>query len=154
MIAAPVQPEKRRGMHWLFYAGLLFIVILAGWMALNALSSWWQAKQDDWAFGMPRTYQTDAVIGHRDSASSPSHFIAQNLNGEVVVIEYPAGDVSKAKSYVITTLPDNDGYAPVTLKFKALTGDERLDMLVEIGDPGSQVQVILYNTGSQFAAKP
>jgi hypothetical protein len=27
-------------------------------------------------------------------------------------------------------------------------------MLVLIGDPGSQLQVILYNTGSQFAAKP
>ena len=102
---------------------------------------------------MPRKYQTDVVVGHGDSASHPSHFIAQNLNGEIVVIEYPAGDVTKARSYVITTLPGEDGYSPVRVAFKALTGDGRLDMLVLIGGPGSQLTVILYNNGSQFAAK-
>ena len=135
------------------YVGVLFLVGITGWLAISVLGAWWQAKQDDWTYGNPRTYQTDAVVGHGDSANNPSHFIAQNLKGEIVVIEYPGGDVSKARSYVITTLPGDDGYSPVRLVFRDLTGNGRLDMLVQIGDPGSQVQVILYNNGQQFAAK-
>ena len=148
---APVQAARRY--HWLVYIGVLFLVGITGWLAITVLGAWWQAKQDDWTYGNPRTYQTDAVVGHGDSANTPSHFIAQNLKGEIVVLEYPGGDVSKARSYVITTLPGDDGYAPVRLVFRDLTGNGRLDMLVQIGDPGSQVQVILYNNGQQFAAK-
>jgi hypothetical protein len=150
---APAQVTRRR-VHWLVYVGLLFMVGIIGWLAITILGAWWQAKQDDWTYGMPRTYQTDVVVGHDDSASHPSHFIAQNLNGEIVVIEYPGGDVSKARSYVITTLPGDDGYSPVRLSFRDVNGDRKLDMLVQIGDPGSQVQVILYNNGQQFTAKP
>lgn len=150
---APAQATRRR-VHWLVYVGLLFMVGIIGWLTITILGAWWQAKQDDWTYGMPRTYQTDVVVGHGDSASHPSHFIAQNLNGEIVVIEYPGGDVSKARSYVITTLPGDDGYSPVRLAFRDVNGDGKLDMLVQIGDPGSQVQVILYNNGQQFTAKP
>ena len=149
---APVQAKRR--VHWLVYVGLLFMVGIIGWLAITILGAWWQAKQDDWTYGMPRTYQTDAVVGHNDSASNPSHFIAENLRGQIIVTEYPGGNVSKARAYTITTLPGDDGYSPVRLAFKDLTGNGRLDMLVQIGDPGSQVQVILYNIGSQFAAKP
>ncbi len=31
----------------------------------------------------PRTFQVDAVVGHNDSATNPSHFIAMNLNGRI-----------------------------------------------------------------------
>ena len=127
---------------------------IIGWLAITILGSLWQSKLDDWTYGMPRTYQTDAVVGHSDSASNSSHFIAENLRGQIIVTEYPGGNVSKARAYTITTLPDNDGYAPVTLRFKDLTGNGRLDLLVLIGEPGSQITVVLYNNGSQFAAKP
>ena len=150
---APAQVTRRR-VHWLVYVGLLFMVGIIGWLAITILGAWWQAKQDDWQYGMPRTYQTDAVVGHNDSASNPSHFIAENLRGQIIVIEYPGGNVSKAHAYIITTLPGDDGYSPVRLVFKDLTGNGRLDMLVQIGDSGSQLQVILYNNGQQFAAKP
>lgn len=150
--AAPTQ--ARRQVHWLVYVGLLFMVGIIGWLAFTILGDWWQTKQDDWQYGNPHTYQTDVVVGHSDSASNPSHFIAENLRGQIIVVEYPGGDVSKARSYSITTLPGNDSYPPVRLAFKDVNGDGKLDMLVQIGDPGSQVQVILYNNGQQFAAKP
>ena len=148
---APAQAGLRG--RWLVYAGVGLMICIIGWLAITIIGAFWQSKVDDWTYGMPRTYQTDAVVGHSDSASNPSHFIAQNLKGEIVVIEYPGGNVSKARSYVITSLPGDDGYSPVRLAFKDLTGNGRLDMLVQIGDPGSQVQVILYNNGQQFAAK-
>jgi len=150
---APTQAARPR-VHWLVYVGVLLMIGMIGWLVFTIVGDWWQAKQDDWTYGMPRTYQTDAVVGHSDSASNPSHFIAENLRGQIIVVEYPGGDVSKARSYSITTLPGNDSYPPVRLAFKDLTGDGKLDMLVQIGDPGNQIQVILYNNGQQFAAKP
>lgn len=149
---APVQARRR--VHWLVYVGLLFMIGIIGWLAFTIIGDWWQIKQDDWAYGMPRTYQTDAVVGHNDSTSNPSHFIAENLRGQIIVTEYPGGDVSKARAYTITTLPGDDSYPPVRVAFKDMNNDGKLDLLVQIGDPGSQIQVILYNNGSQFAAKP
>ena len=150
---APAQARQHVHPHWLVYVGGLFMIGIIGWLAITILGSLWQSKLDDWTYGMPRTYQVDAVVGHNDSASNPSHFIAQNLRGQVIVVEYPGGDVSKARSYSITTLPGNDTYPPVRLAFQSVNHDGKLDLLVLIGDPGSQVTVILYNTGSQFAAK-
>src|SRR6266487_4661311 len=47
---------------------------------------------DIWHYGYPRTYQTDAVVGHGDSLAHPSHFIAINLDGHLEVIELSGGD--------------------------------------------------------------
>ncbi len=145
--------QARRRYHWLTYVGVLMIVALVGWLVLTMLGAWWQSKQDDWTYGNPRTYQTDAVVGHGDSTSNPSHFIAENLRGQIVVVEYPGGDVSKARSYSITTLPGNDSYPPVTVKFQNVNQDSKPDMVINIGDPGTVLQIVLFNNGSQFVAK-
>jgi hypothetical protein len=148
------QPIKRdRRVHWLVYVGIALFIGIVGWLGFTALGQWWQQQQDNWHFGNPRTYQTDAVVGHNDSNSTPSHFIAENLKGKIIVVGYPGGDPSKGRSYVITTIPDNQGNPPVKVKFQDLTGDGRLDMIVEIGDPGSTVSIFLFNNGQQFASK-
>jgi hypothetical protein len=148
------QPIKRgRRVHWLVYVGIVLFIGIVGWLGFTSLGQWWQGKQDDWTYGNPRTFQTDAVVGHNDSNSNPSHFIAENLKGKIIVVEYPGGDPSKGRSYVITTIPDNQGNPPVKVKFQGLTGDGRLDMIVEIGDPGSTVSIFLFNNGQQFVSK-
>jgi hypothetical protein len=149
------QHEKpRSGFHWLFIVGLVLLIGIAGFAILNTLSSLWQQKQDDWTYGFsPRTYQTDAVVGHSDSSTNPSHFFAFNLKGQITVIELPGGDASKARSYQITVIPDNQGNPPVKVVFQDLNHDGKLDMLVEIGDPGSFVTVMLFNNGTQFVSK-
>src|SRR5260370_2413544 len=70
-------------------------------IGLYSLGSWWQHVQDDWTYGMPRTYQTDAVVGHNhDSSGHPSHFIAINLHGQVEGFELPAGDPAKVRVFL------------------------------------------------------
>src|SRR5437588_1038215 len=78
----PAQTKKRSRIrfHPLVFVGIGLFVMIIGWFTFNALSSWWQTTQDDWHYGKPRTYQTDMVVGHADSSSNPSHFIAFNLN--------------------------------------------------------------------------
>ena len=149
------EPRYRRRVHvhWLVFAGVGLLLMIAGWMAFSSLGSWWQTHQDDVAFGNPRTFQIDAVVGHNDSSTSPSHFIAENLKGQIIVVEFPGGDVSKARSYNITTIPGNDANPPVRLAFQDINRDGKLDMVILIGDPGATVTIFSFNNGSQFVSK-
>jgi hypothetical protein len=133
-LAFSLQPGGRRP-HWLLLAGLLMLVMLVGWVLLSALAGWWQVTLDDWQYGRPRTFQIDAVVGHNDSSTNKSHFIALNLNRHVEIIEFPGGDPSKARIYVGPVLvgPGQD-LAPVTLDFRDVNGDGKPDMIGTVED--------------------
>jgi hypothetical protein len=92
------------------------------------------------------------VVGHGDSQTSPSHFTAENTNGQIIVIELPGGNVSKAKIYQIETVPGNAGNPPVKLTFQDMNADGKPDMLVAIGDGNAMIYVTLFNNGSQFVS--
>ncbi len=144
----PVRPRA----HLMMFIGLAMFSMLIGWVLLTSLSSWWQTTLDDWHYGRPRTYQTDQVVGHNDSPTNPSHFIALNLNSHIEVIEFPGGDPSKARVYIGPTLfgPGQD-LAAVTLTFKDVNGDGHPDMIINVQDS----HFVFINANSQFRpAKP
>jgi len=149
------QPVKtRRKLHWIFFVGLAILIMIVGWYGLSVLSTWWQTHQDDVAYGNPRTYQLDAVVGHNnDSQTSPTHFIAENLHDKIIVVEIPAGDVSKSRSYAITALTTGSESTPVTIELRDVNADGKPDLLVHIGDSGNVFTVILFNNGAQFVSK-
>lgn len=121
--------------HWLVFVGIAMIVMLAGWMLLSMVMSWWQVTQDDIHYGRPRTYQTDQAVGHNDSSSNPSHFIALNLNRHIEIIEFPGGDATKARIYIGPVLiGQGQDLSVVTLTFKDVNGDGKPDMIVNVQD--------------------
>jgi hypothetical protein len=132
-------------------AGLSMMAMILCLLVLSALGSWWQATQNDLRYGRPRTFQTDAVVGHHDSALHPSHFIAMNLNGHIIIIEFPGGDVSKSVVFSGPTLlgPGQD-LTPVTLTFRDVNHDGRLDMIVNVQDS----QLIYLNEHGTFVSDP
>jgi hypothetical protein len=133
--------------HWLVLVGASMLVMLVAWIAFSSLMTWWQGVQEDWQYGRPRTYQTDAVVGHNDSASNPSHFIALNLHRHIEIIEFPGGDATKAKVYIGPVLMGaGQDLAPVTLTFKDVNGDNKPDMIVTV--EGSRF--VFINDGGQF----
>ncbi len=143
-----------RKYHPLVYVGVVLFILVMGWFLFSMLGTWWQGQQDTWAYGNPRTYQTDANVGHGTGQQPMSHFIAVNLQGTIQVIEIPGNDASKSHMYTITTLPAGSGDVPVTLKFQDMNADGKLDMLVVIGDSGGQqFTIFLLNNGSQFVSK-
>lgn len=143
--------QARRRLHPLFFVGLALLIMFLGYVGLNAFTAWWQVHSDDGTYGRPRTFQTNAVVGHHDSPDRPSHFIAVNLNRHVVIIEIPGGDISKTIIYSAGTLMgDGQDLTPITLTFSDVNHDGRPNMLVHILD-----QIITFtNNGTKFVPPP
>lgn len=142
------KPPKRR--HWVVPVGLTIMVMLFLWM----LGSWavtsWQAHQLDATYGNPRTWQVDAVVGHRDSSMHPSHFIFLNLNAHVVIIEIPGGDGAHTIVYTGAEIfGDNAASVPVTGEFRDVTGNGRVDMIVHVGNQS----FVYLNDGTKFKSQ-
>jgi len=130
-----IAQESGQRVHWLVFVGLAMIVMMVGWMLLTTFMSWWQVAQDDLHYGRPRTSQYDQVVGHNDSVTNRSHFIALNLNRHVEIIECPAGDCAKARVLMGPVLiGQGQDLAPVTLSFKDVNGDDKLDIVVNVQD--------------------
>jgi hypothetical protein len=133
--------------HPLLLLGLGMIVMLVLWTLLTIVVSWWNTTWDDLHYGRPRTFQTDVVVGHTDSSSNPSHFIAFNLNGRIEVIEFPGGDASKARIYIGPQLYESgDNLIPVTLSFVDVYGNRRPDMILHFQNS----QIVFVNDRGGF----
>ncbi len=149
---APAYPDKQahegRSMHWMLYVGVGMIAALALWVLGSSLLAWGTAKYNDITYGNPRTFQTDAVVGHGgDSLAQPSHFVAMNLHGQVIIIELMAGNPAKSINYTGPDLFESGGdLIPVTLEFRDVTGDGKPDMLVHIQDK----VFVFVNDGTKF----
>jgi len=128
----PLTAAAPRSRLWrLLFPGLGILSILGLWTLLTVGMGWWHGTMDTLHYGYPRTFQIDAVVGHNDSRSKPSHFIALNLHGRIEIIEFPAGDGVHARIYLGPRLSGSDAdKALVTLKFADVNGDKQIDMLV------------------------
>ncbi len=144
----PPQPKRRQQPRrsWLLYAGIVLCLFLVGFIVVSFVSSCWQGWQDDIHYGRPRIYQVDAVVGHNDSAEHPSHFIALNFHGRTQVLEMPGGDTSKMKVYTGPVLSISHELDPVTVSFRVLKADGKLDMILAVND----FRVVFVNDNGAF----
>jgi hypothetical protein len=141
------EPLPTRKLHWSFILGLGMILALLLWMGASEALAWWSNHQIDSQYGMPRTYQTDQVVGHADSTEHPTHFIAINLNAHITIIEIPGSNNAHARIYSGPTLySDNGDQTPVTLEFYDVNGDGKVDMIVHVGDQ----KIVYLNDGTEF----
>lgn len=144
--------RQKEGMHWMVFMGVGMLVMLVLWILGIAALNWVNSERDTMTYGYPRMFQTDYVVGHNDSSSNPSHFIALNLNRHVEVIELLGGDGSHARIYMVVTLVgDGQELTPVTLSFKDVNNDGKPDMLIHIGD---QTLVYINDNGQFRPVKP
>lgn len=144
---APPAKRARRNVHWLLYVGLGMMAALALWALGMAAIGWSTNEYNNFVYGYPRTYQTDQVVGHNDGRQNPSHFIAINLHGQIIIYELPGGDPSKSIDYIGPDLiaPGED-QLPVTLTFSDVNHDGKIDMIVNVA--GSHF--VFYNNGTKF----
>lgn len=138
----------KRHKHFPLFAILLGMVAMALLtFGLSGLGKWWQMHQDDATYGRPRTSQLDAVVGHGDSASNPTHFIFLNLNRHVEIIELPGGDATHAHAYLGPVLfGDGQDLTPVTGEVRDVNSDGLPDLILRIEDQ----RIVFINTGTGF----
>lgn len=151
-LAETSQRHKHRRMyaHPLVYIGLGMVAMLTLWVGLSLALGWSQTLLDDLRYGRPRTYQTDAWVGHNEQNGSPSHFIALNLNRHIQVIEIQGNDPAHTRIYSGPQLYGaGDDLAPVTLRFLDVNGDHRSDMIVTF--QGSRIVYINESGGFRLA---
>ncbi|HXZ03937.1 MAG TPA: hypothetical protein VEH81_03840 [Ktedonobacteraceae bacterium] len=146
----PGRNVEQKRIHWLLYVGVGMIAALALWVTASTLLAWGTEKYNDIIYGNPRIYQTDHVVGHNhDSLMHPSHFIALNLHGQVIIVELPAGDPTKSIDYIGPALiAVGDDKIPITLSFSDVNNDHKVDMIVHIQDK----EVRFCNNGTRFTA--
>ncbi|HEV2582806.1 MAG TPA: hypothetical protein VGT44_18250 [Ktedonobacteraceae bacterium] len=143
----PVYRRSWQSLHWMFYVGVGMIAALALWFSFSTILAWGTAKYNDLVYGYPRFYQTDAVVGHGDSAAHPSHFVAMNLHGQVIVIELPASNPSKSYEYIGPDLiASGDDLIPITLSFSDVNHNGKPEMIIHIENR----EVIFCNDGAKF----
>jgi hypothetical protein len=149
---ATMRPPSRFYLHPVFWTALVLLIMIMGYLGINWITAKADAVHDQLAYGYPRTYQCDAVVGHHDSTEHPSHFIALNLQGSIAVIEIQGGDFNKTFIYNtnLQFMNKDTDLAPVTLVFKDVNGDGKPDMIVET--PYSQT-VFLNDQGHFKLAK-
>ncbi|GCE18837.1 hypothetical protein KDK_26370 [Dictyobacter kobayashii] len=149
----PIKEKSPRRVHWLLPAGVGMVAMLVLWVLGSTALSWGIERYNDFKYGYPRTFQTDAVVGHNDSPTHKSHFIAINYNHQAIITEWMGGDTgsNKAVIYVVNLMnSDNDDLAPVTLDFKDLNGDNKPDMIVHVHLSNQDQVSVFINDGKKF----
>jgi len=118
------------------------VAVLLGQLLLT----WFTATWDDLHYGYPRTYQTDAFVGH-EAGRTPSHFIVLNLHGRVEILELQGSDPTKTKIYIgpHITGPGAESVL-VTLQFVDPYHTHHPDMVIQF----QGTQVVFRNVHGTF----
>ncbi|GCE22455.1 hypothetical protein [Dictyobacter kobayashii] len=125
---------------------LMFVLILLG----QATVGWIGVTLDDIHYGRPRTFQTDAYVGH-EQTGQPSHFVAFNNKGRIEIIELPGNDPTRSRIFLGPQLTGaNANLVPVTLSFSDPQHTRYPDMLVQL----PQTTLRFHNTHTTFQLQP
>jgi len=153
-LAHPRLTLRQRVGNWirrnLKHMGIGMLTTLTLWvLATTYVVPLWVSVSLHWIYGadVPIT-QYDANVGHHGT----SHFLAEYWRGEVVVIEFPGGDATKARTYAFPLNTTHDTtHRVITLHVQTINLHGQLgkpDVVLEV--QGYIVSPILYNTGDTF----
>src|SRR5260221_2824295 len=98
----PREHRRISGVAALLLSALILVML---YLVIGWLYSLGVAGYNRWIYGPTPTYHLDAVVGDDDSPAYPTHIVAMNVHGTVVVEVAPAGDFSKVATYVMPQLP-------------------------------------------------
>ncbi len=133
--------------HTLAYLVTGLLALLAIYAIMGNVVSWGTDRLNDLRYGPTRTFHLDAVVGHEDGAGTPTHFVAMNLNRQVVVIEIPGGDPSKVRTLVGPYLfGAGEDKTPVLLRLDDLNRDGARDLIVSVKNE----EIVYLNKDGQF----
>jgi hypothetical protein len=142
----------RQGKHPLFYIGICLMIVVVFLTAYTLIPPTLQKWSDDRTYGYPRTFQTDANVGH----GGMEHFIALNNRGTVEVVEIPTNPspTNQPRLYIVTHFADQGAdLIPATVSFSDVNQDGKLDMVVTVYNGTNPSEYFLFNNGATFVPK-
>jgi len=142
----------RQGKHPLFYIGICLVIMVVFLTAYTLIPPAFQKWSDDRVYGYPRTFQTDANVGH----GGVEHFLSLNNHGTIEVLEIPTNPspLSQPRLYIIVRLSSQGAdLVPATVSFPDINGDGTPDMQVTVLDGSNPSVWILFNNGTTFVPK-
>jgi hypothetical protein len=127
-----VLPES--GGRQLIYLVTGILALLAVYVLMSHVFVWANVKLDDMRYGRPRTFhltsQVDSVQG-----DMMTHFIAMNLNRQVMVLEIPGDDLSQMRTLSGPYLfGAGEDLTPVTLHMEDVNSDGANDLILQVKD--------------------
>jgi FG-GAP repeat len=131
------------------YIALGAVALVAAYLLVSTAAAFVGTKLDDMTYTTTRTTNLDAYVGHNETPGNPTHFTAQNIRGQIAIIEYPGGDPSKALTIIGPYLfGQGEDKVPVSLSIADINGDGKPDLLITA--KGAQTAYI--NDGNSFRA--
>ncbi len=108
---------------------MLAIHVLVGWVI-----NWGQVRLDDLRYGRPRTMHLSGFVGRAEEAhGQPTHFIAMNLNRQVIVLELPGSDPTRVRSWPGPYLfGAHEDLTPVIIGLADVDGDGLPDVVLNV----------------------
>lgn len=146
------QELPRPGRHPLFYIGICLVIMAVFLTAYTLIPPALQKWHDDSVYGYPRTFQTDANVGH----GGIEHFLALNNHGTIEVVEIPnyPSPTNQPRLYIIVRLSSQGAdLIPATVSFPDVNGDGKPDLQVTVLDGTNPSVWILFNNGTTFVPK-
>jgi hypothetical protein len=123
----------------MFTLAMLTVLVLS-YMVVSFAVHAWQTWQDDMTYGRPRITRLEANVGHNEANGSKTLFMAQNINGQISITEFPGSDPSKTRVIVGPQLFGKDKeLIPIKLSAKDVNGDGQADLIANADD-----QVLIY----------
>lgn len=122
-----------QGLLPISYGITALLAMLAIYALVSAIVGWGSVRLDDLRYGRPRTAQLSAVVGHEGGTGQPTHFIAMNLNRQIMVFELPGGDATQVRSLPGPYLfGAGEDLTPVTMALQDVDGDGQADLLLDV----------------------
>ena len=140
----------RQGKHPLFYIGTFLVILVVFLTAYTLIPPALQQWSDDRTYGYPRTYQTDANVGH----GGMEHFIALNNHGTIEVVEIPTDPMkNQPRLYIVTHFAGQGAdLIPATISFTDVNGGKS-NMVVTVFNGTNPTEYFLFNNGTLFVPK-
>jgi hypothetical protein len=140
----------RQGKHPLFYIGICLVIMVLFLTAYTFIPPALQQWHDDSTYGYPRTFQTDANVGH----GGVEHFIALNDHGTIEVLEIPTDPTKhQPRLYIVTHFAGQGAdLIPATISFPDVNGGKP-NMVVTVFNGTNPTEYFLFNNGTTFVPK-
>lgn len=129
----PVDFMSGNKMTYAAYVATGALALLAGYIVLSYVFAWGKVKLDDIRYGRPRTFHLVAPVGFEGQSREPTHFIAMNLDRQVVVMEIPGGSADHVHTLTGPYLfGDGEDLTPVTMRMEDVNVDGAPDLVLQV----------------------